>query len=244
MARNIVIASGKGGVGKSSMTKGICLSLSQLGYRVLAIDCDIGLRCLDILFDSGSQCVFDWGDIVCGVCGPFKAITSAHGVDILAAPASVLPEFTPLAVRNMVKKFDCDYDYIIVDAPAGIGTAFMLASSMADEGIIVSTPDPVCVRAAEKAGEELKKYGVGEVRLIINKFNKGAVENRFLLNIDDTVDSTGVRLLGIVPEDMEIPFNYTSGRNLSKKSGASKAFLRIAKRISGENLPLNLKLLK
>lgn len=244
MARNIVIASGKGGVGKSSMTKGICLSLANLGYRVLAIDCDIGLRCLDILFDSGSQCVFDWGDVVREVCGPFKAVTSAHGVDILAAPASVLPEFTPFAVRNMIKKFDGDYDYIIIDAPAGIGTAFMLASSMADEGIIVSTPDPVCVRAAEKAGEELKKYGVGDIRLIINKFNKGAVENKFLLNIDDTVDSTGVRLIGIVPEDMEIPFNYTSGRNLSKKSSAAKAFLRIAKRISGENLPLNLKLLK
>lgn len=244
MARNIVIASGKGGVGKSSVTKGISVSLAKLGFRVLAIDCDIGLRCLDILFDSGSQCVFDWGDIVCDACGPFKAIASSRGVDILAAPSSVLPEFTPLAVRNMVKKFDGDYDYIIIDAPAGIGTAFMLASSMADEGIIVSTPDPVCVRAAEKAGEELKRQGIGEIRLIINKFNRGAVENNFLMNIDDTIDSTGVRLLGIVPEDMEIPFNYTSGKNLSAKSPASKAFARIAKRISGENVPLKLKLLK
>ena len=244
MARNIVIASGKGGVGKSSMTKGICISLAKLGYRVLAIDCDIGLRCLDILFDTGSQCVFDWGDVVCDSCGPFKAVTNAHGVDILAAPSAVLPEFTPFAVRNMVKKFETDYDYIIIDAPAGIGTAFMLAAAMADEGIIVSTPDPVCVRAAEKAGEELKKHGIDNIRLIINKFNKGAVENKFLMNIDDTIDSTRVRLLGIVPEDMEIPFNYTSGKNLSKKSSAAKAFERIAKRISGKNVPLNLKLLK
>ena len=144
----------------------------------------------------------------------------------------------------MVKKFETDYDYIIIDAPAGIGTAFMLAAAMADEGIIVSTPDPVCVRAAEKAGEELKKYGVENIRLIINKFNKGAVENKFLMNIDETIDSTRVRLLGIVPEDMEIPFNYTSGKNLSKKSSAAKAFERIAKRISGKNVPLNLKLLK
>ncbi|MBQ3149960.1 MAG: P-loop NTPase [Clostridia bacterium] len=244
MARKIVIASGKGGVGKSSMTKGICLSLADLGFRVLAIDCDIGLRCLDILFDTGSRCVFDWGDIICEVCGPFKAITEAGRVDVLAAPSQLLPEFTPLAARSMVKKFDNDYDYIILDAPAGIGSAFMLAAAMADEGIIVSTPDPVCVRAAEKAGAELKKQGVGEVRLIINKFNKGAVENKFLLNIDDTIDSTGIRLIGVVPEDPEIPFHYTSGKNLSKKSPASKAFIRVAKRISGERLPLNLKLLK
>lgn len=238
MAKKIVIASGKGGVGKSSMTLGLCRALSDMGKKVLAIDCDIGLRSLDLLFAVGNDLVFDWGDIVLGNCEAVKTVMHSGKVDVVAAPLSENEAFTPEKMREMVLLFDADYDYIFIDAPAGIVGEFRFAAAMADAAIVVATPDEVCIRSASRAADTLRKLGISELRLILNRFHKPAVEHDFLLNIDESIDRSGVQLLGVVPEDPEVMFRLPKGEQPYKKSGAKLAWSRIAERLEGKNVPL------
>lgn len=240
MAKKIVIASGKGGVGKSSLTAGLSYALADMGHRVLAVDADIGLRCLDIIFDAAGKSVFDWGDVVLGNCEADKAPSCGQGISLLTAPLKFLPEFTQEAVGEMIKKYDDSFDYILIDAPAGLTDGFDLACAMADDGIIVATPDEVCVRGAQAAAESARANGVDGLRLVINRFNRKGIEQKYLLNIDDTIDSASVRLVGVVPENIQILFCFTGGKRLPKNNSARKAFTRIAKRITGEKIPLTL----
>ena len=241
MAKKIVIASGKGGVGKSSVTAGLCYALSDMGYNVLAVDADIGLRSLDIIFKTGNRSVFDWGDVVRGNCLPEQATSKATGnISVLAAPMRFTPDYTVESVREMIERYDKNFDYIFIDAPAGLSEGFRLACAMADEGLIISTPDEVCVRGAEAAGEAAEDEGVRNLRMIINRFNRKGIEHKYLLNIDDTIDSAGVRLIGVVPENIQVLFCFTGGRPLPKRNEARKAFTRIAKRLTGDKVPLDL----
>ncbi|MCL2507779.1 MAG: P-loop NTPase [Oscillospiraceae bacterium] len=238
MARKIIIASGKGGVGKSTLTTGLCFALEGMGRRVLAVDSDIGLRSLDILMDAGKQSIFDWGDVLLGSCEPEKAVVKADGVSLLKAPLKHDKAFTPESTRDMIAKYDGQFDYILIDAPAGISDGFLLAASMADEGIIVATPDRVCVRSAEAAADRLLELGITNLRMVINRFNRKAVEQSFLLNIDSVIDSTRVRLIGVVPDNMQLMFCLIRGMKIPPKNMAYKAFERIARRIEGERVPL------
>ncbi|MCR5484185.1 MAG: P-loop NTPase [Clostridiales bacterium] len=243
MARKIVLVSGKGGTGKSSVTAGLSYALADMGYRVLAVDCDVGLRSLDIIFNTGSETVFDWGDIIDGSCDPEKALSKTNSVSVLSAPMKFSDGFTKEEVKKMIDLFDRDFDFILSDAPAGINEGFSLACSMAEEALVVSTPDKVCVRSAGAAADLLLSEGIEfeNSRLIINRFNRKATEYRRLLNIDDTIDSCGVRLIGIVPEDANITYCFSNGKELPKRSGARGAFSRIARRVAGEKIPLIIK---
>ncbi|NLO46087.1 MAG: septum site-determining protein MinD [Clostridiales bacterium] len=240
MAKKFVVASGKGGVGKSSVTAGLCYALSDMGCKVLAVDADVGLRSLDIILKTDSHSVFDWGDVIRGNCLPEQALSSASGnICVLAAPMRFSPEYTAETVRAMIDKYDKGFDFIFADAPAGISEGFRLACAMADEGLIISTPDGVCVRGAEAAGASAEEEGIKSLRMIINRFNRKGIERKHLLNIDDTIDFAGVRLIGVVPEDIQVLFCFTGGKPLPKRSDARKAFARIAKRLTGEKSPLS-----
>lgn len=241
MAKKIIIASGKGGVGKSSVTVSLARALSATGKTVLCIDCDIGLRSLDLLFGISKDLVFDWGDIVLENCEKEKAVMQSGDIRVLAAPLSTDASFTPDAMRAMVMQFDEEYDYILIDAPAGISEDFRFAAAMADAGIIVATPDEVCLRSASRAADTLRALGVAELRLIINRFHRAAVEHNFLMNVDESIDRTGVQLLGVVPEDAEIMFRLPRGEKLPKKSNAALALQRIADRMEGKTVPLRIK---
>ena len=238
MAEKIVLASGKGGVGKSTLTAGLCGALSSLGKKVLAVDCDVGLGCLDIMLGIGSQCVFNWGDVILGGCGAQKALAECGGVSLLAAPREFCDCFTPEAMRDMLTNYDSQYDFILIDAPAGITRGFHLAAAAADMALVIATPDAVSVRGAQSAGMQLLDLGAHDVRLVINRFGKKSVERRRLLNIDDTIDSTGIRLIGVVPENLGILSSLMQGAELPRRNEARRGFLRIARRLCGENVPL------
>ena len=239
MAKKIVIASGKGGVGKSSLTVGLCRALHTRGSRVLAVDCDLGLRSLDLLFQAGDALVFDWGDVSRGSCAPQQALVDAGGVSLLAAPLQESADFTSDGMRAMIGQYDDDFDYILIDAPAGVVGEFSLAAAMADSALVVATADSVCLRSAGRAADILRAAGVADLRLVLNRFHRLAVENSFLVNVDDAIDRVGVQLIGVVPEDPEVTFRLPKGEPLPKKSPAGKAFARIAARIEGESVPLN-----
>lgn len=240
MANKIVIASGKGGVGKSSLTVGLCRAFRDMGKRVLAIDCDIGLRSLDLLLCVGDSLVFDWGDIVQGNCAPQKAILATDGFSLLPAPLCMEQTYTPQRMKEMAAQLETDFDYIFIDASAGVAQELCLAASMADAALIVAACDALCLRSAGKTGEALCGFGVTEQRLVLNRFQKPAVERGFLLNIDEAIDRTGIQLIGVVPEDPEITFRFPKGETLPKKSPAKLAFERIAKRVDGKQVPLKI----
>lgn len=237
MAEIILVASGKGGSGKSTFTVGISRALASQGKRALAIDCDIGLRSLDLLFGISDSVVFDWGDLLLGRCDEASAIT--HGdIDLLAAPLSFNDTFTEEDFRSLVQKFDDNYDYIILDSPAGIGRGFSLAASGAKRAIVITTPDSVCVRSCNRAFRELDRLAISDVRLVINMFEVKPVCKRRLLNIDQCIDETGVQLLGIVPRDPVLGFCSVTGDAPGEFSPSALAFQRIAKRLCGQKAPL------
>lgn len=240
MAKKIVVASGKGGVGKSTLAAGISSALAGLGKRVLAIDCDIGLRSLDLMLGVREQVVFDWGDLILYRCEPQQAMLQTSGPVLLAAPMAYNDAFTRENFRELIKSFNAHFDYIIIDSPAGISGGFRLAAGAADTGIIVATPDEICVRGGSAAAGEMIDMGVANPRLVINRFSKKAVFRGRLLNVDDVIDAAGVQLLGVVPEDEEIAFCATTGKAFPQDSDAARAYKRIARRLEGESLPLKL----
>ncbi len=237
MAEIIVVASGKGGSGKSSFVTGVSRALAAMGKKVLAIDCDIGLRSLDLLFGVTENVVFDWGDLILEQCSREQALIKGD-IDLLAAPRSFYNDFTPEAVSALFRSFSDDYDYILLDGPAGIDRGFQLAASAADRAVVVSTPDSVCVRSCSRAFDELRRLNVEDVRLVINMFEVKPVCKKKLLNIDQCIDETGVQLLGIVPRDINVGYCSVTGTIPGDFSPSTLAYKRIAKRITGQRVPL------
>ncbi|MDD7193249.1 MAG: P-loop NTPase [Clostridiaceae bacterium] len=237
MAQIILVASGKGGSGKSSFVTGVSSALAAMGKKVLAVDCDIGLRSLDILFGVTEKIVFDWGDLILDRCTREQAVIKGRA-DLLAAPRSFCDELTPEASEKLFKSFSEDYDYIFLDSPAGIDRGFQIAAAGVDRAIVVSTPDSVCVRSCSRAFDELRRLGIEDVRLIVNMFEVKPVCKRKLLNIDQCIDETGVQLLGIVPRDIAVGYSSVTGTAPGEFSPSTLAYSRIAKRITGKRVPL------
>lgn len=236
MAKKIVIASGKGGVGKTSIT--ICLgkALSQLGKKVLLIDCDT-LRSIDILLGADETIVYNWGDVIRNSCTVEDALYKTGELDLMSCPK----DYMGVNIKNMkelIFKIDGLYDYILLDSPAGLEMGFIVASYVADRGIVVSTADPVCVRSAFKAANEMRKYKVDNIRLIINRAVRSDIRKNKMLNIDKVIDLTEVQLIGVVPEDDAIRHASMGSQIYSKDNLSYKAFNNIAKRIDGQYVEL------
>lgn len=237
MAEIFVLASGKGGVGKSTCTAELSKALASLGKRVLAIDCDIGLRSLDLLLDYDEQVVFDWGDIILSRCETKRAIISGK-VDFIAAPRSFDENFTGESLKKIIEELSGDYDYIFLDAPAGVGIGFQIAALCADKLIAVTTPDNICVRSCNIAYTQAEKLGITNAKLIINMFEKRPVSKGRLLNLDECIDETQIPLLGVVPMDRKLAFASVTGLKPGEFSPSNQAFFRIAKRLMGEKVDL------
>ena len=236
MAQKIVIASGKGGVGKTSICVGLGKALSTMGYRVLLIDCDC-LRSLDLLTGVTEKMVYHVGDVIFGRCDFEQAVYENEGLSVMTCPESY-ENISDYSMTWLIRKNEHNFDYILLDAPAGIDRGLQLATSVADRAIVVSTPDLVCVRSACTAGREIEKCGVDNIRLIINRVLKKDIVKGRLLNFDSVIDSTQIQLIGIVPEDPKIRLG-SMGRTIYKRGQVSyKALTNIAKRITGKNASL------
>ena len=236
MAQKIVIASGKGGVGKTSLCVGIGKALSSLGMKVLLIDCDC-LRSLDVLTGVTEQMVYNFGDVVFGRCRPMVAVYRNDGLSVVTCPENY-DNISDFSMKWLISKYEKEFDYILLDAPAGIERGLHMALSVADRAIVISTPDLVCVRSACIAGREIDKAGVKNIRLIINRVSKRDIVRGRLLNIDSVIDATQIQLIGVVPEDPKIRLG-SMGRDVYRKGQVSyKALSNIAKRIIGQTAVL------
>ena len=234
MIMNIItVASAKGGVGKSTFCCGVGNVLALNGKRVLLVDMDIGVRSLDILLGVSEKTVYNWGDIINGNCDYRRAvIETSKELYLLPAPMGFNDEYTPEAFGEMIESLKKDFDFIILDAPAGLESGFKLAVSASKQCIIVSTPEATSIRAASYASQNVKGLGVDDVRLVVNRFNKKIHKN---IDVDDIIDNVGARLVGIIPDSAEI-YGGASYNKIPFDCKGNQAFVRIAKRLCGQNI--------
>lgn len=238
-----VITSGKGGVGKSTVTVGLGRALAARGRRVLLVDCDAGLRSLDRMTGVEENLVFDMADVVFARCAPAEAIYpcgETEGLYLLPAPSLGEDMIRPGVMKKLVPLLKRYFDHVLLDSPAGVGSGFRSAASGADRALVVCNPDPVCVRSAGVARELLGKLGVPEMRLVINRFNRELFrETDAYSDLDGVIDGAGIRLMGVVPEDFALAASFLQGKSAREDSPGMKALCRVAGRLEGETIPLS-----
>lgn len=240
MAEKVIIASGKGGVGKTSLTAGLAMALAAKGESVLIIDCDIGQGCVELMLGARDVSVYNWGDAIKAFCSNKEVLNVMGAVAFVCAPQKWDDAFTPEAFKAFVSSFE-EFSYILFDSPAGVLGGFCLAAACADRGLIISTPDAVCVKAAASAANELLELGVESLRLVINRFDKESTKKGVFLNIDEVIDAVSVQLIGVVPEDKNITYSTSTGFAQLKDCAAKASFGRIADRLRGKRVELVLK---
>lgn len=237
----MVVTSGKGGVGKSTITVGVGAALARRGKKVLLIDGDAGLRSLDIMLGISQELVFDIYDVLVGNCEPIKAIYACNdvrGLYLMPAPQSIENRVTPELMTRLIKGLSGYYDYVIVDCPGGLGGGFKSAIAAAQTALLVLTPDPVCIRDADLIRQRLMAEGMKNTRLLINRFSDRSLENSRIPDIDYIIDASGVQLLGVIPEDSELACAMARGHAATNHGIAPEAFERIVARLEGERIAL------
>ncbi len=236
-----VITSGKGGVGKSTTAAQTGLALAARGRRVLLLDCDAGLGCLDMLLGVSQRRVFDLSDVVSGAASPAKAIYTSplmDGLFLMPAPLHEEDLVSPSIMKQLVPTLARHFDHILIDCPAGIGTGFRSACAAADRAVVVSTPDGVSAAAASKARDQLLEHGISEQRLVINRFSASFFRQaHFFSDLDAVIDATGIQLIAVIPEDDALRASAVNGLP-PKNSPAVLAFSRLALRLEGREVPL------
>ena len=244
MGEIIAVLSGKGGTGKTSITAGLSTALAKEGKRVLCVDCDVGLRNLDIplgLSDSATLSFLDVceGGYTLDVLTPHPQFETLY---FLTAPMNrSAEEIDAEAFGEMVRGARERFDYVFLDAPAGVDAGFRLASAKADRVLLVTLSDPAAVRDAGRTGQVLELMGKENVRLIVNRINPKLVSNMDL-TVDDVMDNAGLPLIGIVPDDPNVTLSAAFGKPLLvyTKKGAAAACRRIASRLQGMPVKIDL----
>lgn len=245
MGELIAVLSGKGGTGKTSLCAGIATALAQMGEKVLCIDCDVGLRNLDIslaLYDSDALSFVDVYR------GSYKlSQASVHSeypnLSFLTAPVNLQAEdVDKQAFGEMLRQARKEFSYVFLDAPAGLDAGFQLCATHADRVILVTNPEPSAIRDAARTGQRLELMKKNQVRIIVNRVKRKLLDVT-KRTIDDVMDESGLPLLGVVPEDENVTLAAAFETPLLKYThkGAAAACKRIAKRIQGLPVPIDLR---
>lgn len=243
MGESIVITSGKGGVGKTTTTANISTALANLGRRVVAIDADIGLRNLDIVMGLENRIVYNLVDVVKNRCRAKQAlIRDKKQENLFLLPSSQVEDKTAVTPEDMKKlalELKQEFDYVIIDCPAGIEQGFKNAVAGADRAIVVTTPDVSSVRDADRVIGLLQHHEV-PAALVVNRLSLRMVEAGEMMNQDDVMDILAIDLLGVVVEDSEIVVSGNQGipAVLNPMSQAGAAYKRIARRLTGEKVEI------
>lgn len=244
MGQVVAFVSGKGGTGKTTICAAVAGCLAKSGKRVLCIDLDVGLRNLDISLGMRDEASVSFLDVMEGRCALTDA--PAHpllpSLQLLTAPVAVEPEsidesrfFALLADAREA------FDWVFLDAPAGIGDFFRMAVRRATHSVVVTQADPACLRDAQRAGVLAKQLGPQWARVVVNRVNP-RIYNRLRTNVDDIMDTVGLPLLGLVPEHVDVLLSAAWGVPLCNADCPPAAACRnIARRLEGEAVPLMLR---
>lgn len=240
----IVVTSGKGGVGKTTTTANLGTGLAKLGYSVVLVDTDIGLRNLDVVMGLENRIVYDIVDVTNGHCRLKQALIKDKRFEkMFLLPAAQTKEKTAVTPEQMIElaeKLKAEYDFIIIDSPAGIEQGFKNAIAGAEKAVVVTTPEVAAVRDADRVIGLLEAAGIEQPQLIINRLRPAMVKHGDMMDIDDIIDILAVELLGVVPEDEMIVVSTNRGEPavLDPHSKAGEAYRNIARRLAGEEVPI------
>lgn len=243
MSKIIAVTSGKGGTGKSTVCAGLGYTLAKQGHRTLIIELDFGLRCLDIMFGVENSIQSDLGDVLSGkkqVLDAVSQVPMASNLSILCAPKT-LTTVTAEQIVDICRSIKKYFEYIIIDTGAGINSHVFDIVEQANLILVVTTPDPVCIRDASLMSDEFYNRGNKSQRLIINKISKRVIGNELVGHLDEIIDKIGVQLIGVIPDDFKMTVATGKGEPIPTDSGALKAFDAISKRLGGEFVPLTVK---
>jgi septum site-determining protein MinD len=244
MGEAIVITSGKGGVGKTTTTANIGTALAAMGKKVVVVDGDTGLRNLDVLMGLENRIVFTMVDVIEERCRLKQAlIKDKRFPNLFLLPTAQTRDKDDISTQDMLKLIDDlkeDFDYVIIDCPAGIEQGFENAVIGADRAIIVVNPEVTSVRDADRVIGKLDSKGLERHDLLINRLNSEMVKRGDMLNINDIIETLSVKLIGVVPDDRNITISTNKGEPivLDDKALSGQAFKNIARRITGEEVPL------
>ena len=242
-AQVVTITSGKGGVGKTTAVANLAVALASSGSKVVCIDGDIGLRNLDVILGLENRIVYDIVDVIEGRCRLKQAMIRDKKLpELYLIPAAQTRDknaVSPSDMNRLIKDLRADYDFVLIDSPAGIERGFRNAIAAADRVLVVTNPEVSAVRDADRVIGILEAEEKGPAALIINRLNPSLVKNHDMLSSDDVLDLLAVELIGIVPEDENVIIGSNRGAPVASdpKSKAGQAFRNIARRLKGETVP-------
>ncbi|NLU52848.1 MAG: septum site-determining protein MinD [Clostridiaceae bacterium] len=244
MGEVIVITSGKGGVGKTTTTANLGTGLAVSGKKVVLIDTDIGLRNLDVVMGLENRIVYDIVDVIEGTCRLKQALIKDKRYDGLyllpAAQTRDKNAINPQQMINLCDELRSEFDYILIDCPAGIEQGFKNAIAGADKALVVTTPEVSAVRDADRIIGLLEAHDIKNPRLIINRIRNDMVKRGDMMSIEDIIDILAISLIGVVPDDENIIISTNKGEPAvtDSKSFAGQAYRNITRRLMGEEVPL------
>ena len=244
MGEVIVVTSGKGGVGKTTTTANLGTGLALHGKKVVLIDTDIGLRNLDVVMGLENRIVYDLVDVVEGQCRLKQALIKDKRFEgLYLLPAAQTRDKSAVSPAQMIKLCDelrHDFDFVIIDCPAGIEQGFKNAIAGADKAFVVTTPEVSAVRDADRIIGLLEANEIRKPRLIINRVRQDMVKRGDMMSIDDIIDILAIDMIGVIPDDENIIISTNRGEPAvnDSKSQAGQAYRNITKRVLGEDIPL------
>ena len=243
MGQIIAVVSGKGGTGKTALTALVGVALASLGKRTLLLDCDVGLRDLDLALGMSDRVLMDFADVVARRTTLSDAAVQhprLPNLYLLTAPVTTEASLAaPDGMRTLLASVRRSFDYCLIDAGAGLGESFRLATGNADRAVVVTTTEPACLRDAQRTVMELRSFPDGRLHLIVNRLRRRLLRS-LRSNIDDAMDAAGLPLLGVVPEDEDMALLLGKGLadGFGYYSPARRACRNIARRLCGERVPL------
>ena len=244
MGEAIVITSGKGGVGKTTTTANIGTALASLGKSTVVIDGDTGLRNLDVLMGLENRIVYTLIDVIEGRCALKKGLIKDKRYQNLfllpTAQTKDKDDISPQQILKLVNELKKEYDYVLIDSPAGIEQGFENAVIAADRALVVVNPEITSIRDADRVIGKLDSKGIEDHSVIVNRLNYEMAKRGDMLDVSDIIETLSVSLIGVVPDDKNITVSTNKGEPivLDEKSASGQAFRNIAKRIIGEQVPI------
>ena len=245
MGTVIAVASGKGGTGKTSFCANVAISLCALGEKVLLIDADAGLRSLDLVLGMTDRLLFSYGDVICGNASlreaavPHPEIPSLRVLTAPGLPGSGI-SFRPSEIQDLLQYTRKYFSYILVDCAAGLGSDVLSFAAAADRAVIISTSDYTALRAAQSTAGVFEQIGQTRCSIVVNRLRPEMIADGAAANVDRAMDTSGLGLLGVVPEDAGVIASGNRGKimALERYGPAAQAYLNLARRLRGERVRL------
>ena len=239
----VVITSGKGGVGKTTTVANVSMGLANLGYKVVALDLDIGLKKLDFIMGLENRAIYDIVQVLEGECTIKQAVVKdRRNPNLYMLPAAQTrnkEDVTEEQIKKLIAELRKEFDFVLLDSPAGIEQGFRNAIAAADWAVVVTNPEISAVRDADRIIGMLESAQFNNIKLIVNRIRPEMVKDGDMLSIEDLLNHLCIDLIGIVPEDTRVVISTNTGEPiiLSQNSLAGKAFSNIARRFTKEEVP-------